>query len=380
MFVYFNRLLFKSIFLLPLLHFISLPPFFLSFPSHISPLFFFFASLPPFLSFFTLPFPTPPFHPISPFPPISSSLIPPLFSLRSLLSLGASLPSNPLFLSYSSINPTPSFFYPFIPSYPSIPSYRSFPSYPCFPSFPLIPSYHSIHSYPFFPSYTLLFLPIPPSLPPLLFFISLIYLFATSLLLYFTLPLPHFFSPTSSLHPLFPTTPSLPTPPFFPTIYRFIPTPSFSCLPPSISFPLLFATSTFILTPPSLPLSLPHPLPSLSPFPPSPFHPLIIPSAFHLPPSFALLHYLSPYKLSPSLFLPTSSLALSLSLPFSPSLLPLTLQNVIFLSLLVPSLSSSFLLFTFTPSLSSSLSPLHLFPTSLSPSVPSLCCVLYIAQ
>ena len=195
MFVYFNRLLFKSISLLPLLHFISLPLsslFFLSFPSHLSPLFFFFASLPPFLSFFTIPFPTPPFHPISPFSPISSSLIPPLFSLRSLLSLGASFPSNPLFLPYSSINPTPSFFYPFILSCPSIPSYRSFPSYPFFPFFPSIPfiSVPSFHHIPFVSFLSLLlFLPFFSSYPS----------FTCTLPSH---PLPQFFSPTSSLHPL----------------------------------------------------------------------------------------------------------------------------------------------------------------------------------
>ena len=262
--------------------------FFLSFPSHLSPLFFFSASLPPFLSFFNLPFPTPPFLPISPLPPISSSLIPPLLSLRSLLSLGASFPSNPLFISYSSINPTPSFFYPFILSYPSIPSYPSFPSYPFFPSFPSIPSYHSIRSYPSFPSYTLfsflsllLFLPIFSSYPS----------FTSSPP---SLPLPHFFSPTSFIsHHSFPSYPSIFSYPI--SIHSY---PSFPCLPPSIRLPLLFATSTFILTPPSLLLSLPHPLPSLSPltpFPPSPVHSLIIPSAFHLPPSFTLLHFLSPY-------------------------------------------------------------------------------------
>ena len=189
--------------------------FFLSFPSHLSPLFFFSASLPPFLSFFNLPFPTPPFLPISPFPPISSSLIPPLLSLRSLLSLGASFPSNPLFISYSSINPTPSFFYPFILSYPSIPSYPSFPSYPFFPSFPSIPSYHSIRSYPSFPSYTLFFLPIPPSLPPHLFFISLLYFFAT-----FPSSASFLFSHFPSFPPLLPF---LPLHFFLPYIHSFLP-------------------------------------------------------------------------------------------------------------------------------------------------------------
>ena len=59
MFVYFNQLLFKSISLLPLLHFISLPPFFPLLPflslSSFSPLLLFrFPSSLPF--FFTLPF------------------------------------------------------------------------------------------------------------------------------------------------------------------------------------------------------------------------------------------------------------------------------------------------------------------------------------
>ena len=113
MFVSFNRLLFKSISLLPLLHYISLLPFFplLPFPSLLPfspPLLVRFTSYLSFL--FTLPFPTPPVLPTSLFPPIFSSLIPPLLSYRSLLSLVASFPSNPLFLSYSSINPTPSFF------------------------------------------------------------------------------------------------------------------------------------------------------------------------------------------------------------------------------------------------------------------------------
>ena len=89
MFVYFNRLLFKSISLLPLLHFISLLPFF--------PL--------PFLSL--LPF------------------SPPL-----LVRFPSSLPS---FLFYSS------FSYPSIPSNLSISSYLLFPN--SSPSFPLIPPF-----------------------------------------------------------------------------------------------------------------------------------------------------------------------------------------------------------------------------------------------
>ena len=52
MFVFFNCLLFKSISLLHLLHFITLLPFFLSYPSSVFPLLFLFASIfPPFLSF-----------------------------------------------------------------------------------------------------------------------------------------------------------------------------------------------------------------------------------------------------------------------------------------------------------------------------------------
>ena len=109
------------------------------------------------------------------------------------------------------------------------------------------------------------------------------------------------FLPLLPFIPFFSTTPSLPTPPLFPNLYPFIPTPSFPCLPTSICLPLLFATSVFILSPPSLPLFHPHPLPSLSPLPyltplpPSPFHSLVIPFDFHSPSSFALLHSLSPY-------------------------------------------------------------------------------------
>ena len=94
--------------------------FFLSFPSYLSPLLFLSASLPPFIYFLPFPFLPPPIP--SNLSISSSSLISPLLSCRSLLSLVASFPSNPLFLSYSSINPAPSFFYPFILSYPSIPS------------------------------------------------------------------------------------------------------------------------------------------------------------------------------------------------------------------------------------------------------------------
>ena len=103
--------------------------FFPSFSSYLfhSPLLVRFPTSLPFHSTLSS-FLTPPFFSTSSFPPIASSLIPPLLSFSSLLSLLASFPSNPLFLSYSSINPTPSFFYPFILSYPSIPSYPYFPS------------------------------------------------------------------------------------------------------------------------------------------------------------------------------------------------------------------------------------------------------------
>ena len=88
MFVYFNRLLFKSISLLSFLHFIIILPFF--------PLLPFISLLPfPLLPFLSAPLlPSFPFYAFffscnisSPFPPIPSSLIPPLLSFRSLLSL-----------------------------------------------------------------------------------------------------------------------------------------------------------------------------------------------------------------------------------------------------------------------------------------------------
>ena len=288
-FVYFNRLLFKSISLLPLLHFISLLPFFLSFlfpfPSYLSPLLFLSASLPPSLPFFsTLPFPTPLFLLTSPFPPIFSSLIPPFLFFQSLLSLVASFPSNLLFFPIPPlIEPllfsTPSFF----PTPPFLPIHLFRPTSP-FPPFlltiPLIPILPSHH--------TPLFLLIPLALPPLLFFISLLYLFAT-----FPSSASFFFL-TSSLHPLlshhsFPSYPSIISYPISIHSYPLLP-----CLPPSIRLPL-FATSAFILTPPSLPVSHPHHLPSLSPIPPSPFHSLVIPSDYHSPAFFALLHSLYPY-------------------------------------------------------------------------------------
>ena len=162
MFVYFNRLLFKSIFLFPFLHLITLLPFFPLLP---------FLSLLPFsppslLVRFPSSLPSFPFYPYFSYPSIPSNLssssyllVPnsPLFSYRILLSLLASFPSNPLFLSYSSINPTP-FFLLFHSFLPSIPSYPSFPSYAPFPSYLSIPSYHLAPA--FFP--TLPFIPIPP--------------------------------------------------------------------------------------------------------------------------------------------------------------------------------------------------------------------------
>ena len=164
---------------LPLLLFLSLLPF----------------SPPLLVRFsFSLPFPTPPFLPTSPFPPISSSLIPPLLSFRSLLFLVASFPSNPLFLSYSSINPTPSFFYPFILSYPSILSHPSFPSYPFFLSYPSIPFYLSFlpfHSFLSLLSITTLF-----SFLSLLLFLPFFSSYPSFTCSPPSLPLPHFFSST----------------------------------------------------------------------------------------------------------------------------------------------------------------------------------------
>ena len=153
--------------------------------------------------------------------------------------------------------------------------------------------------------------------------------------------LPHFFplpSPLLSNNSFL----SYPSVPFY---------TSFHCLPPSLHLLLLLLPLLLFLPLLHFPLSLPHPLPSLSLLPPSLFHSSIILFAFLSPPSFALLHSLSPY------------------LPLSPSL-PLTLQNVIFLSPLVPSLSSSFL-FSSTPSLSPSLLSLSF----LLPSLPSLCSI-----
>ena len=190
MFVYFNRLLFKSISLLPLLHFISLLPFF----PHL-----------PFL--YLLPF-SPPL--LVDFPPSlpsnlsisSSSLIPPLLSFRSLLSLIASFPSNPLFfLIPPLIQPllfsTPSFF-PTLQSFLSLFSILSLLSIlPLQSVIPLLP----LHS--FLPFHS--FLSLLPIIPLFSFLSLLLLLPFFSLYPSFTcsppsLPLPHFFSPTSSLH------------------------------------------------------------------------------------------------------------------------------------------------------------------------------------
>ena len=108
MFVYFNRLLFKNISHLPLLHFITLllffPVFLSPFPFSPPPLHGHFPSSCPFL-------PTPLFLPTTLFLHIPPSLPPLLFRL-SLISLLASFPSIPFYLSYTSI-----------PSYPSYPSF-----------------------------------------------------------------------------------------------------------------------------------------------------------------------------------------------------------------------------------------------------------------
>ena len=220
-----------------------------------------FLSISPFLGRL-LPFQP---HIFFPIPPLTQ---PPLFSTLSFFPIAPFLPI-PLFHPTPPIRPTSSF--PSIPSCHSIHSYPSFQSYPSFPSYPCVSSSPS-------------FLHIPPLLFRHLPFLCLIS-----------------FLPLLLFIPFFPTTPSLPTPPLFPNLYPFIHTPSFPCLPTSIRLPLLFATSAFTLTSPSLSLFHPHPLPSLSflphltPLPPSPFHSLVIPSDFHPPPSFVLLHSLSPY-------------------------------------------------------------------------------------
>ena len=197
MFVYFDRLLFKSISLPPLLPFLS-------------------ASSIPFLS--TPPsFPTPPFLPTSqficiPFP--SSPSFPPSRPTPFFF------PISPLILRFLIFNPS-------ILSYPSIPSHPFLSLIPSLSPHPSIPSYPSFSSSPSF-------LPIPPFLVRYLPILPL-------------LPLIHFF----------PTTPSLATPPYFP-IPLFLPTPPLlACFLPFTSFcsflpPILH----FHFSP-----SLPHPLP-----------------------------------------------------------------------------------------------------------------------
>ena len=150
--------------------------------------------------------------------------------------------------------------------------------------------------------------------------------------------LPHFFplpSPLLSNHSFL----SYPSVPFY---------TSFHCLPPSLHLLLLFATSAFIPTPPSLPAFTPT-SPSF-PFSPSSltfsffYHSLRLPfTAFLRSPPFT-------FSLPPSLSLPPSHPTKRyLSLSFST--LPLFFFPFLFYPILIP------------------LSPLPLFPTSLSPIV-----------
>ena len=296
--------------------------FFPSFPSYLIPSFLS-CPLPYPSSFHSTPhsFPTPPFFLTSHFPPISSSLIPLLLSFRSFFSLLASFPSNPLFIFYSSINPTISLFYLFIFSYPPpipsyilplyfflllhsflsllplillfsflslllfIPFFSSYPSFPCSP--PSLPLPHFFPPPPPFflcccccqPTTSCLlliggssFLPLSPSFPPLLPFLPL----------HSFLPYIHFFLPLLS---------------FFTS---FISSPSVICYLCFYSYLSFTFTSHFSPTSPSFSSSLSSPT----------FHSLIIPFAFFTPPSFALLYYLSPYC-----SLPPSPLSLSLSYP-----------------------------------------------------------------
>ena len=149
----------------PLPSFYHPPPFFslflYSFPSYLCP------SSPscPLLylpSFYSTPpsFPTLSFLPTSLFPPISSSLIPPLLSFRSFLFLLASSPSNPLFRSHSSNNSTPSFSTP--SSFPTpqfLPISLFYPIHPILSFHPTPPLFPIPPSLPFLP--TPLFIPIP---------------------------------------------------------------------------------------------------------------------------------------------------------------------------------------------------------------------------
>ena len=241
----------------------------------------------PFLSFFTLPFPTPPFLPNSPFPPISSSLIPPPFFPSIPPFLGSILPvqplisflflhySNPILFSTSSFFPTPPFLS--IPLFHPIPSFH--PSPPFLPTIPFIPIPPFHH--------TLLFLPIPPSLPPLLFFISLLYLFATfpsSASFLFS----HFFPSSPSFPPLVPFL-YIPLHSFLPYIHSFLPPLSLACLLPFSSLCYLLPLLLFL---PLLHFHFPSHIPFL-PF--LPFLPHLSILLSFPPPSIALLHSLSPY-------------------------------------------------------------------------------------
>ena len=277
--------------------------FFHSFLSYIFP---FFLSCPlPYLPSFHYTFssfPTPPFIPTSPFPPLFSSIISPLLSFRLLFSLLASFPSNPLFLSYSSINPTPSFFYPFILSHHSFPSYPSFSSYPSFPSYPSIPSYSLLPLHFFLSLHS--FLSLLHIIPLFSFLSLLLYLpfFHIPLSLFAT-----FSSPASFLFsPFFPSSPS------FPPLLPFQPLHSF--LHYNHSFlPLLYLLASFPSSPfviflplllflPLLNFHFHFPFPTHIPFLPFlPFLPhlyillvLSFPSpSFHRPPSLSSILALS---------------------------------------------------------------------------------------
>ena len=225
-----RALLFFPLFTLSLASF--LPSSSLPFPLTFSP-----PSLlvrfPTSLSFHsTVPsFPTPPFFLTFPFPPISSSILFLLLFFRYLLSLLAPFPSNPLFLSYATINSTPSFFTPlFFPTTP----YLHIPLFSILSILSLL-SIIPLHSFLSMPPLHF-FLPLHSFLSPL-HIISLCSFL--SLLLYLSffssypsfpcsppfLPLLHFFSPPSFLHPLLSHTllPFLPLHSFLPYIHSFIP-------------------------------------------------------------------------------------------------------------------------------------------------------------
>ena len=207
-------LIVQSIFLLPFLPSLYHPPRFLpyscffipSFPSHLSPFLHFLSASLPFLS-------TPPFLPTSPFSPISSSLIPPFLSFRSLLSLLASFPSNPLFVCYSSINPTPSF---------STPSF--FPTPPFLSILPLnsFLSLLPLHFFLTFHSFQSLLPIIPFSFLSLLLFFPFLFSYPSFPCSPSSLPLPHVFLPLLPFMPFFLNTLSLPTPQFFPTLHSLL--------------------------------------------------------------------------------------------------------------------------------------------------------------